>query len=201
VTYWRGSGETNPLLATLVNGSNVARDCGLFSTAILLREHTLELGPQELTPRSIHTARLFKADCHSLMGEHEAALGVLDEHLEGFRALKKVQDGDVVTPASVWRRAGKLSEALAYLDEVAAASWLGAYDPAFICEERARLAAAAKDWRSAQRLRREANQLFSALGMDKRSTEDPALDTGQLFARPRKADIELRQGLAAEAQA
>ncbi|MCC7478662.1 helix-turn-helix transcriptional regulator [bacterium] len=170
--------------------ANIARDIRRFPLARRLRLYYQAIDNEEHTPRTIIGSALFVADVLSLEGREAEALALLDEHLEGFIALGRVQDGELIHPACVMRRAGRLKQAQEYLEGAQTRGKMNIYEPAFIAEEFGRIAAAAGDWRRARKMRREANQLFASFGMLKRCVDDPTLDTGQLFKAPSREKLE-----------
>ncbi len=183
-------GDRGALIHAASFAGNIARDINRLPLARRLRLYYREIDKEEHTPRTIIGAAMFVGDTLSLEGRHAEALALLDEHLAGFIELGRVQDGELIQPACILRRAGRLAEAREYLEGAVERGQMNIYEPAFIAEEFARIAAAAGDWRRARKLRREANQLFASFGMLKRCVDDPALDTGQLFKAPSREKLE-----------
>jgi hypothetical protein len=189
IAYFTTNYESTPLVNACINAAWICLDIGRFKPARTLRRRHETIDEKDRAVRMTVTAEVFCAELDSLEGQVDESLRRLAAFLPRFKDLRRLLEGEVVLPARILRRAGQLKQAQQYLDEVAAASWLGVCDPPFIVEEGARVAAAAKDWRAARGLRRQANRLFSQFGMERRCTEDPALECGQLFKPPSREKL------------
>jgi len=184
LSFWLAADDKVPLIQALFFCANTARDLGEYEQALSLRRYALETGGADVVRRGELTSQVFILDLRSLLGETAAAHAELLKVLEEFKSLRRVQDAEGVIPAGIMRRASHYRQASEYLEEYEAQPRLGPYEKPFITEERARLAAAQNQWKPALRLRLQANREFEELGMSKRCTEDPGLDTGMLLERP-----------------
>jgi transcriptional regulator with XRE-family HTH domain len=164
---------------TLTQGARTLRDLGRFDEARALAGVAAKLLPA--SRRYLRQRALLAADLDSLQGEAVGAAERMRTLVPELRAAGYMIEDYVVTPASVFRRAGALDEAESWIDEARAFEWLGAYDPPFLDAEAARIAVARGDLRAARKLRLQANAGFTALGMGKWATEDPGVEVGQQF--------------------
>lgn len=201
MAYFSSTGQRKPLLGALNNASAIAREIGQFALARELRLRLAAGDPDELAESERAMVQVFVAETWSLQGEHERALELLLASMDEFFALQRVQDGEIVLPAAVLRRAGRLNEAREYLERALQRKDNSVYDPAFISDEYARVAAAADDWPLARRQREQANLRFNWHGMRRRIVEDPSLDAGQLFRAPGRTRLQVPDILAEEVPA
>jgi transcriptional regulator with XRE-family HTH domain len=170
--------EPGAFLQACVNTGSTLLDGGAFELALRYRQKGCEVAGVGDWPRLRATGEVFAAAVESLLGRRDAALRRLTAVLPEFIKLGRVQEGEVILPALVLRRAGSLVEARRYLDESQGRGALSPYDEPFVLEEQGRIAAAAGSPGEAQELRGRANAGYAARNMTRRQHADPCQEPG-----------------------